>query len=264
MRWLLFAKLAFQIRKNKLGPLLSAFHFLTTIPLLPERPYSHEEFGKAVGFFPVVGLIIGGILAGTNYLLGFIFPEIVVAALVLSFWLALTGALHLDGFLDSFDGLLGGHDAASRLKIMKDERIGAFGFAAGAGLILVKFAALFSVSGGTKAYVALLLAPTLGRWSLSLAIYAFPYARDMGLGRGVKEYTGWKQLALATLTVLILTLVVAQWFGFLVLGFAALTVWLCAAFTMQRIPGLTGDIYGAICELTELVVLLLLIMRWPF
>jgi len=148
-----------------LGPLLSALHFLTTIPLLPERPYSHEEFGRAVGFFPLVGLIIGGILVGINYLLGFVFPEMMVAALTLGCWLALTGALHLDGFLDSFDGLLGGYDETSRLKIMKDERVGAFGFAAGAILLLLKFVAIDSITGFPLSAISLLLAPTLGRWA---------------------------------------------------------------------------------------------------
>jgi adenosylcobinamide-GDP ribazoletransferase len=263
MKWLLSAKPVLRIRKNNLGPLLSALHFLTTIPLLPERPYSHEEFGRAVGFFPLVGLIIGGILVGINYLLGFVFPEMMVAALTLGCWLALTGALHLDGFLDSFDGLLGGYDETSRLKIMKDERVGAFGFAAGAILLLLKFVAIDSITGFPLSAISLLLAPTLGRWSLSLAIVAFPYAREKGLGRGVKDFSTWRQVVLSTVTALLVSLLTAQWLGLAIMGIITLVVWLSARFAMQRIPGLTGDIYGAICEISELVVLLLLVVRWP-
>lgn len=246
-----------------MGPLLSALHFLTTIPLLPERPYSNEEFGRAVGFFPLVGLIIGGILVGINYLLGFIFPEAVVTALTLGCWVALTGALHLDGFLDTFDGLLGGYDKTSRLEIMKDERVGAFGFAAGVILILLKFVALDAAGDFPSTVISLLLAPTLGRWSLSLAIVAFPYAREKGLGRGVKDYATWKQVALTTVTTLLVALVAVQWLGLILMGIVALTVWFSVRFTMRRIPGLTGDIYGAICEIVELVVLLLLVAKWP-
>jgi adenosylcobinamide-GDP ribazoletransferase len=247
-----------------LGPLLSALHFLTTIPLLPARPYSHDEFGKAVGFFPLVGLVMGGILAGANYLLTLIFPAPVVSALTLAVWITLTGALHLDGFLDACDGLLGGHDESSRLEIMRDERIGAFAFAGGALLILLKFVALDSAGSYQLSAVSLLLAPTLGRWSLSLAIVAFPYAREKGLGRGVKDYATWRQLLLATLIALAVAFLIAQWLGLALMVVVALVVWFCARFAMQRIPGLTGDIYGAICEITELVVLLLLLVRWPW
>jgi adenosylcobinamide-GDP ribazoletransferase len=216
-----------------------------------------------VGYFPLVGLIIGGILVGINYLLGFIFPEMVVAALTLGCWLALTGALHLDGFLDSFDGLLGGYDETSRLEIMKDQRVGAFGFAAGVILLLSKFAAIYAVGSFPHMAISLILAPTLGRWSLSLAVVAFPYAREEGLGRGVKDYATWKQVVLATLTAMLVALLATHWMGLIMMGTVALVVWVCARFTMQRLPGLTGDIYGAICEITELTVLLLLIVRWP-
>jgi adenosylcobinamide-GDP ribazoletransferase len=239
-----------------MGALLSAFHFLTTIPLLPKRPYSHEEFGRAVGFFPLVGLVIGGILLGVHYLLSLVFPPSVVVTLILVTWLALTGALHLDGFLDTCDGLLGGYDEDSRLEIMRDERIGAYAFAGGVMLLLIKFTTLGAV---TNLMAALLLAPTLGRWSLSLAIVAFPYAREKGLGRGVKDHATWRQVLLATVMTLLVAFFTAQWLGLVVVGIVSIVIWLCARFTMKRIPGLTGDIYGAICEITELVVLLLLI-----
>jgi adenosylcobinamide-GDP ribazoletransferase len=245
-----------------LGPLLSALHFLTTIPLLPERPYSDDEFGKAVGLFPLVGLMIGGILVLIQFLLSTVFPVTVVAALILLSWLAITGALHLDGLLDSFDGLLGGKDKISRLEIMKDERIGAFGFAAGAILILLKFSVLSSLVGTPASLTGLILAPTLGRWSLTLAIAYFPYARKHGLGRNVKDKSTWRQVALATGTSILVAYFTYQWMGLVIMLTVVLVVWLCARFTVKRISGLTGDIYGAICEITELVVLLMLAIQW--
>ena len=246
-----------------MGPFLSALHFLTTFPLLLERPYSDEEFGKAVGYFSLVGLIIGGVLLGINYLLGFVFSRMVVSALTLACWLALTGALHLDGFLDSFDGLLGGYDEASRLEIMKDERVGAFGLSAGFILLLLKFMAIDAADSFSLTATSLLLAPTLGRWSLSLAIVAFPYAREEGLGKGVKDHATWRQFVLATVMALLVALLTVQWLGLAIMAIVVLVVWIWARFTMQRIPGLTGDIYGAICEIIELIVLLILIARWP-
>jgi adenosylcobinamide-GDP ribazoletransferase len=247
-----------------LGPLLSALHFLTIIPLLPERPYSNDEFGRAVGFFPLVGLIIGGILVLIQFLLSMVFPEIVIAVLLLVSWLAITGAIHLDGLLDSFDGLLGGRERVSRLEIMKDERIGAFGFAAGVSLILIKFSVLSSLVGTPASITGLILAPTLGRWSLTLAIFFFPYARDHGLGRNVKDRSTWRQIALATGTSILVASFIYQWMGLVIMLAVALVVWLCARFTIKRISGLTGDIYGAICEITELVVLLLLVIQWNY
>jgi adenosylcobinamide-GDP ribazoletransferase len=233
------------------------------MPLLPERPFSQEEFGKAVGFFPLVGTIIGVILVGINYLLGFVFPDMVVTALTLGCWIALTGALHLDGFLDTFDGLLGGSDPNNRLEIMTDERVGAFGFAAGVLLILLKFIALQAAGNFLQMAVALVLAPTIGRWCISVVIVAFPYARENGLGRGVKDFATWKQVVLATLTALAVVLLASQWLGLLVFGITALVILLFVRFTLKRIPGLTGDVYGAVCEITELLVLLLWIARWP-
>jgi len=245
-----------------LGPLLSALHFLTTIPLLPERPYSDGEFGKAVGFFPLVGVIIGGILVLIQFLLSMVFPETVIAAALIVSWLAITGALHLDGLLDSFDGLLGGRDKVSRLEIMKDERIGAFGLAAGISLILIKFSVLSSLIGTSISLVGLMLAPTLGRWSLTLAIVFFPYARENGLGKAVKDRSTWRQIFLATGTSILVASFFYQWMGLVIMLAVALVVWLCARFAIKRISGLTGDIYGAICEITELVVLLMLVIQW--
>ena len=77
------------------------------------------------------------------------------------------------------------------------------------------------------------------------------------------DHATWKQVALSTAIALLVAVLIAQWMGLVIFGAVVLTVWLIARFTMQRIPGLTGDIYGAICEVIELVVLLLFIVKWP-
>ena len=110
----------------------------------------------------------------------------------------------------------------------------------------------------------LILAPTLGRWSLTLAIWYFPYAREQGLGRNVKDRSSWRQVALATGTSILVASLTYQWMGLVIMLAVALVVWLCARFAITRISGLTGDIYGAICEITELVVLLLLVIQWNY
>lgn len=91
---------------------------------------------------------------------------------------------------------------------------------------------------------------------MSLAITAFPYARAEGLGKLMKDQTGWLQAAIATLLTLVTAWFVGRLVGLAMLGLAAITMGLIARFTLKRIPGLTGDIYGAINEIVELVVLL--------
>jgi len=232
--------------------LFTAFQFLTTFPAVIRRAFSAQELGRAVGFFPLVGLALGGVLYGLDYSLSLVFPLPVTAILVLAAWLLLTRALHFDGFLDTCDGLFGGFTPERRLEIMRDSRVGAFGVAGGGLLLLAKYAALVSLQGLS----GLVFAPVLGRWVLSIAIFAYPYAREKGLGRDMKDNVRWPQVILATVVAVIVAWLLAGWMGLLAFALAGIVLWLGAGFVLRRIPGLTGDSYGALCELTELAVLL--------
>lgn len=233
--------------------LLTAFQFLTTFPAIIRRGFTAQELGRAVGFFPLVGLALGGVLYGLEFGLRLIFPAQVATVFVLAVWLLLTRALHFDGFLDTCDGLFGGFTPERRLEIMRDSRVGAFGVAAGGLLLLAKYAALVSL----PHLSGLLLAPVLGRWVLSIAIFAYPYAREKGLGRDMKDNVRWSQVTLATLVSLLVAWIFWDWTGLLAFAIAGIVLWLGAGFILRRIPGLTGDSYGALCELAELTVLLL-------
>ena len=238
---------------------LTALQFLLVSPAFIKRPFTARELGAAVGFYPLVGLVLGSLLLAADYLLALFMPPLVRLALILTLWVLLTGALHLDGFLDACDGLLGGFTPESRLEIMRDEHFGAFALAGGVLLLLVKFSSLSAI---TPLAPALLLAPVLGRWGMAVALVAFPYARQQGLGRAVKDNAGLRQAIIATLFALTISLAVAWWWAewrvLLALVSAALVVWAGARFTLRRIPGLTGDIYGALNEIIEVVVLLAL------
>ena len=124
---------------------LTAVQFLLVSPAFIKRPFTAQELGAAVGFYPLVGLILGGVLLAADYGLSFFMPPLVRAALVLALWVILTGALHLDGFLDACDGLFGGYSPETRLEIMRDERVGAFALAGGALLLLLKFSTLSAI-----------------------------------------------------------------------------------------------------------------------
>ena len=123
---------ALSIRERLASPwvaLLAAFQFLTIVPPLIRRPFTPRQLGGSVAFFPFVGALLGISLATTDALSAFLFPPPVRSAILLALWVLLTGALHLDGFLDTCDGLLGGATPAKRLEIMRDEHTGAYALA---------------------------------------------------------------------------------------------------------------------------------------
>ena len=232
---------------------LAALQFLTVAPPLVRRPFTPSELGRAVGWFALVGLLLGGALAGADRALGLLFPPGVTAALVLAVWVLATGALHLDGFLDSCDGLFGGHTVEARLRIMRDERAGAFAVIGGVLLLLVKYACLAALASRA---VALVVAPTVARGGMALAVVVFPYARPEGLGRGMKDQAGWRQAILAAVTAVAAAVIAAQWLGLIVVALAAVATGGVAVFVLRRLPGFTGDAYGALCETLEALTLL--------
>jgi adenosylcobinamide-GDP ribazoletransferase len=232
---------------------LAALQFLTIMPPLVRRQFTAGELGRAVGWFAVVGLLLGVGLAGVHYALERLFPPGVTAALLLAAWVLATGALHLDGFLDSCDGLFGGQTPEARLRIMRDERVGAFAVIGGVLLLLLKYSCLIALN---SRGAAMIVAATVARWGMATAVVAFPYARAEGSGRWMKDNAGWRQLALATVATLGTAAITARWLGLTAVALAAVATLASAVFVLRRLPGLTGDIYGAQCEMLETLTLL--------
>ena len=235
-----------------MSSIVAAFQFLTISPTLIKRMFTSQEMGRAVGWFPLVGVVLGLLLYGINNMAQLIFPVSVSAAITLFAWVMFTRAFHLDGFMDTCDGLFGGFTAERRLEIMKDSRMGAFGVAGGVLILVTQYAAL---SASTNLFVALILATTLGRWSSPLVIYWFPYAREDGLGIEMKRNVGSREVLLATSIMSITAWLVYGWPGFLFMVAAAAIGFLVAVYTMRLLPGLTGDIYGTVTSLVEMFTL---------
>ncbi|MCS7250933.1 MAG: adenosylcobinamide-GDP ribazoletransferase [Anaerolineae bacterium] len=235
--------------------ILSALCFLTTLPL-PRQEISLQDVGRGGWAFPIIGMMIGLWLVGADWLGKALFPLPLRAAMVLALWLAITGALHLDGFADCCDALLGARSPEERLRILRDPHIGAFGAAGVATLLLTKYAVL-TVCLESGLWVGLWLAPTLGRWAMVYALVVYPVARPDGIGSAVKETTHRWTLWGATLT---LSPMIAAYPD--VASIALIVAWLFtvlfAAWVMRRLPGFTGDMYGALCELVEVIVLIAL------
>ena len=239
-------------RSSPLVALAAALQFLTVSPPLVRRLFTDAELGASVAYFPLVGLLLGGLLAGLNAGLRWLLPVEVATVFTLSAWVVLTGGLHIDGFLDSCDALLGGRTPEERLRILRDEHVGAFAVAGGILLLMLKFAALSSLEHSAS---ALVLACVIGRWLICLAMLFFPYGRPQVLGRTMKDHVGRWQGWLATLTAVLAIGAIAPLFGSLAVVAALIVAGWAARFALKRLPGLTGDSYGAICELGEVAVL---------
>ncbi|MCC7117380.1 MAG: adenosylcobinamide-GDP ribazoletransferase [Anaerolineales bacterium] len=234
--------------------LIAAFQFLTIFPTLIKRMFTAQEMGRAVAWFPLVGAVVGLALFAVNYLSQLVFPATVSAALTLFAWIIFTRAFHLDGFMDTCDGLFGGFTPERRLEIMKDSRMGAFGVAGGVLVLLTEYAALHS---SLNLFAALILAPTLGRFASPLVMYFFPYAREDGLGMEMKKNVGVRELVISTLITLLICLSVSNPLSFFLLLASAITACLIAFYVMRLLPGLTGDIYGTVTTAVEMLVLVI-------
>ena len=250
--------------------LLAALQFLTTVPIPRRGEINAEEVGASLGYFPLVGLFLGGVLAGIDWSLSLILPSSMVNAVIIIALLLLTGALHVDGFIDTCDALFGRRTPQERWQIMSDSRVGSFGVVGAFCLLLLLYVSLGGIAEAYK-MVALILMPALSRWSIVYAIFAFPYAKPAGLGKTFKEQASWGKLAVATSLVLASTLglLIIKGLGLIFAGLALIfMVWLIAAvlglFLQRRFAGLTGDSYGAINEVTQVFILIFfcLISRW--
>ena len=235
---------------------LAALSFLTVIPLPRRREVSPEQVGRSTGYFPVVGIIIGLILAGLYWLLRLILPSAVVSGLLLICLVVLTGGLHLDGFVDTCDGIAGHKTPEARWQVMHDSRAGAFGIVGVCCLLIVKYVSLNSVPDSLM-MATLVLMPVVSRWAMVYAVFAYPYARPSGLGKVFKQAASQRRLAIATLVALAVAI---PWFrlaGLVIMLGVWVIVVAMAAYLKRKFSGLTGDTYGAINEVAEVGVLIL-------
>lgn len=239
---------------------LAALQFLTSVPI--RRDFHPEQLGRATTCFPVVGLIIGLILAGLNWVLGLILPPAVVNALLIVALVLITGALHLDGFADTFDGIAGHRSAEERWQVMRDSRAGAFGIVGVVLLLLVKYVSLNSVPPALMT-ATLIFMPVVSRWAMVYAVFAYPYAHPEGLGTAYKRATRWPQFTVATVITIVVAAVLFPFFsiaGFILIGGIWIVTAAFAYYLKNKFAGLTGDTYGAINEVAEVAVLLLAVL----
>lgn len=240
---------------------ITALQFLTRIHLVREPGCDAATFGRCVRFFPLVGCVIGAILALTVIVTGGWMPGTVRSVLLLLVAVVVTGGLHCDGLMDTADGVLSGRSPERMLEIMKDSRVGSFGVLAIAFLLLGKWALIHDMP-DSLLVPAMLSMAAIGRFSMVLAIQFFPYARPEGMGKAFSDHAGKSSFGFGLLTMgglllgiwLGVGLLAAEITAVAVVAAVLFTFWFCARLT-KKLGGLTGDIYGAVTELSEMLVL---------
>ena len=240
-------------------PLWIALQFLSSLPIrLPGMP-EPEQLGRSLLFYPLVGLLFGVILWTLNLALAGA-PLLLHAALLLTVWVLLSGALHLDGLADSADAWLGGFgDREHTLTIMKDPRSGPIAVVTLVLVLLLKFTALLALIEQGHG-LALIIVPLLGRTALLGLFLTTPYVRAGGLGQALADHlprkAGWLVLGASALGCLLIAGVHAV--VALVISLAVF-VWLRRVM-IRRLGGTTGDTAGALLELLEMVVMVGLVL----
>lgn len=235
--------------------LLSAFQFLTIIPLRTRKMATPEQIRRSLAFFPLVGAAIGLALALLDKGLLEIFPANVSSAILIAALVLITGAIHMDGLIDTCDGIFGGRTSERRLEIMKDPRVGVFGVLGAIFILMVKWTALMSLGAPVRAS-AIVLFPVAGRCAMALAVNRFRYARAEGTGRIFADGDTDVPAMFAVMIALAAALLLFGLQGFVLMVSCGAFAMLMALFIKSKIGGLTGDSYGAINEITEIAMLL--------
>jgi|SRR3989339_358229 len=234
--------------------LFSAISFLTIIPV----PKKYRQGIKHIlPFFPVVGLFIGGILVLIKFGCSFVFYKIVVDLLIITVTIIINGGLHLDGLADSLDGLYAGKNKDEILEVMNDSHIGTMGVIGIALVILSKFVLLNNID--TALFnSSLILFPVLGRWAMVLSMGISKPAKETGLGNYFLSNISKKDFVISGIITFLITTFVFQFKGIIIFLFISVFSYIFTKYVKKKINGITGDTLGAINEISEVLVLILL------
>lgn len=236
---------------------LSALGFITVLPT--GKNYTYSPAGMTP-LFPVVGLIVGGLLACFDAAVRILWNPDVAALLDVIFLIVITGAFHLDGLADTADGFFSHRSRERMLEIMKDSHIGAMGVVALFCGLSTKWAGIGSLQGsGLERALILLLVPAYARSSLMFGIRFLPYGRTEGTGKGHFDKTlSFRDFAWMTLPVV---LSFALGFKGIVLNLAfIMMVMSLLGYYKKKMGCITGDMLGAMVEVGESVLFLALVM----
>jgi adenosylcobinamide-GDP ribazoletransferase len=231
-----------------------ALAFLTPLPVGATEPPD----GRTLAWFPVVGALIGAALGGVWWGAERVWPAAVAAAIVVAADLALTGMLHLDGLMDSADGLLPHLDRGRRLEVMAQPDVGSFAVATAVAVIALRFAALASMQPSVLLLAGVWCA---SRTTMAVIAGALPYVRERGLATGVLG-GAWRPIGLYGLIVSVSLGAFAGRPREAAVATVFVGAFAVAALARRRIGGFTGDVLGAAGVIGETVALLVAAAKW--
>lgn len=234
---------------------ITCLEFLTRVRFSKRTDWRDEDFSRSVPYFPLVGLVIGSLLAVLNYSLFYIeTPLFLRVTLLLLAEIIITGGLMYDGFMDTADGVFSARSRERMLEIMKDSHVGSNAVLAIIILLLLKIAAYLELSGETLTWVLLTMSVAT-RTFMVVFIVNFPYARKEGIGHMFTKYAKpfYTYIAFAVCA----GIIAACGLQYLAVAGICFTVTLIIAqYLKTQLGGLTGDTYGALTECGNVIYLL--------
>ena len=236
--------------------LKTSVQFFTRLPMVGGAPAA-ADLARAAWAFPLAGIVVGLIAAavyGLAYKLGL--GGWPAAALAVAATLLLTGCLHEDGLADTVDGFGGGDTQERKLEIMRDSRIGTYGVCALTVSIVLRIAALATLAGPALALWALIAAHGAARATLPLFMALLPPARKDGLAHAAGKPSGERVITASVLGILILAIGLGPAHGIAALIVLLVVVALMAWLAVVQIDGQTGDVLGAVEQVSEIAILL--------
>ena len=230
---------------------VAALRFLTIFPIPGEYGAGSDDLAASIAWFPVVGLVLGGLASLLALLFWSLLPPMVAAALLTLILLGVSGGFHLDGLADTADGFFSARPRERILAIMRDSRIGVMGVIALVMVLLLKFSALAGLDRAGAMRAAFLM-PVAGRCAIVIFMALLPYARSEG-GLATLFYSRRSRVAgICAFVVFGLTaMLTAGMMGVLLLLIFAAVILAFALMCKRKINGATGDTLGAVCELSE-------------
>lgn len=236
---------------------LLALQFLTRIPV-KIRNFDSAAIGRSSIYFPAIGALLGLILAGADYALGFLgCDNLSASAVEIVLLIILTGALHLDGVADTCDALLSGKNKEEMLAIMRDPHAGAMGVTGVVSVILLKVAFLSSLFGSVR-IAALVLMCAFGRWAMVCSMATAPYARSDGKAKALLDGVNLRTTLIAGGLAAAIAAIAWQFTGLILFAVTTGVTVAITVFMKRRFGGITGDTLGATNESIEILTLFLI------
>lgn len=233
---------------------LLSLQFLTIIPVRI-KGVTDRSLARSMAYFPLVGLVLAGILIAAYRLLNFLcFPDLASSVVLAVSLIFLTGGMHLDGLSDTFDALFSGKGREEMLRIMRDSHAGVMGILALISAVILKVSLLFSV-GDLSMPAALILMCVFSRWAMVFSILLFPYAREEGKAKAYIRGMTPGIFVWTTAITLASIFLAGKISGIFIFGICALAAFIFGKLIFKKLGGITGDTLGAVCEITEIIVL---------